>query len=718
MVRIIVAEKPSQARAISDAIGVKGRGAGFIDGGSVVVSWCIGHLVELAPPEAYDEALARWTLEKLPFLPQEFKIVPSKATIEQFKILKTLLLRSDVTDVVCATDSGREGELIFDLVYRATGCKHPVKRLWTASLTPEAIREAYASLRPASEFAGLRAAAHCRARADWLVGLNATRAQTLRAQAAGGTGVWAVGRVQTPTLAMLVAREKAIRNFVSHPFWQVDTVFGARQGCYSSRWFVERDGKIVTQIASKSEADSIVLRIRGLQGVVESVVGVNHARKPEQFFDLTSLQREANKRFGFSAEKTLQLTQSLYERGILSYPRTNSRYITEAEAAKLSNIMRALPSIYGEFVKQTSGRILGKRFVDATKVEDHHAILPTGKSGTMSSDEEQIFDLVARRTLAAFFDDEISRKTTIITVVGNDKFRSVGRVVLSPGWTVVEGAVQRESANDVEDVEDNVLPEVQKGENVSFEKADAKEGKTQPPKAFSEADLLGAMETAGKTLTNEEMREAMKDSGLGTPATRAAIIEGLLSREFTTRKGKAIVPTEKGIRLIESLQSGALKSPELTGDWENRLEKVRRGQLSPELFMTSVREYTAQIVAQIKGQSVASMMVDGGAGKNTHLPACPKCHSELQLRSWQGKHYVKCTATKNAECKVSYDCNASGKPKGGQCKKCRQPLKITKSGAKVCVGCGAWVDDVKGGKDVDKKPPRKENRKRISAREI
>lgn len=717
MVRVIVAEKPSQARAISDAIGVKGRGNGCIGDGSVVITWCIGHLVELAPPEAYDESLARWTLEKLPFLPQEFKLVPSKSTIDQFKVVKELLLRPGVSDVVCATDSGREGELIFDLVYRASGCKLPVKRLWTASLTPEALREAYGSLRPASDFAGLRAAAHCRARADWLVGLNATRAQTLRAQVAGGTGVWAVGRVQTPTLAMLVVREKAIRAFVSRPFWQVEAVFRAKQGSYISRWFTENDGKIITQIATKSDADAIVARVRGLHGIVESVVGVNQARKPEQFFDLTSLQREANKRFNFSAEKTLQLTQALYERGILSYPRTNSRYITESESAKLPGVLRTLPKVYAEFVKQISGQILGKRFVDATKVEDHHAILPTGKLGVMNAEEEQIFDLVARRSIAAFFDDEISRKTTIVTAVGNDRFRSIGRVVLSPGWTVVDGATQMESAKDADEGESNVLPAVEKGEKVTPERNEAKEGKTQPPKAFSEADLLGAMETAGKNLTDESMREAMKDSGLGTPATRAAIIEGLLSREFTARKGKAIVPTEKGIRLIESLQSEALKSPELTGDWENRLEKVRRGQLSPELFMESVREYTKQIVSQIKDQNIASVVAESDGGI-PQLPPCPKCNSELQVRSWQGKYYVKCLASKNPECKVSYDCNASGKSKGGQCKKCKQALKITKSGAKVCIGCGTWVDDAKGGKDGAKKAVRKQVGKRISGREV
>lgn len=690
MIRMIVAEKPSQARAIADAIGVKGRGAGCIDGGSVVISWCIGHLVELAPPEAYDETLARWTLEKLPILPLEFKLVPSKSTRDQFQILKTLLLRSDVQDVVCATDAGREGELIFDLVYRATGCRHPVKRLWTASLTPEAIREAYATLRPASEFAGLRAAAYCRARADWLVGLNATRAQTLKAQAAGGTGVWAVGRVQTPTLAMLVAREKAIQGFVSKPFWQVIAQFKASQGCYHSRWFVERNGKVETQMDSQADAAALILRMRGLTGMVESVVGVNQARKPELFFDLTSLQRESNKRFGFSAEKTLQLAQSLYERGILSYPRTNSRYISEAESAKLHSMLGLLPPLYSGFVNQIKGKNLGKRFVDPAKVEDHHAILPTGKSGVMSRDEDKIFDLVARRIIAAFFDDEISCKTTIVTAVGQDKFRSIGRVVVSPGWTVVDGLTAWERENASVKEEEDVLPVVHKGEKVGIEKVQSKEGKTQPPKPFTEADLLGAMETAGKQLTNEEMREAMKDSGLGTPATRAAIIEGLLAREFTTRKGKTIVPTEKGICLINSLSSLALKSPELTGNWESRLEKVRRGQLSPEGFMAGVFEYTTQIIMEIKNQSGVMRVMNGGTRKS--LPTCPKCGSEMQLRSWQGKHFVKCSATKNLECKVSYDSNGEGNPKGGLCKKCKQPLKITKSRSKVCVSCGAWSE--------------------------
>ena len=714
MVRVIVAEKPSQARAIADAIGVRGRGDGHIDGGNVVISWCIGHLVELAPPESYDETLAKWTLDSLPFLPQQFKHIPSKSTIDQFKILKSLLLRQDVDEVVCATDSGREGELIFDLVYRASGCRKPVKRLWTASLTPEAIREAYHSLRPAAEFAGLRAAAHCRAQADWLVGLNATRAQTLKAQAAGGSGVWAVGRVQTPTLAMLVSRETAIRKFVSRAFWQVDAHFQAKSGAYSGRWFSEVDGKAISQIDQKSSADAILARIRGNRGAVESVVGVNQVRRPEQFFDLTALQREANKRFGFSADMTLQLAQALYERGILSYPRTNSKYITESEAKRLPNVLCSLSERYLEFVKQTKGRELGKRFVDASKVEDHHAILPTGKTGSMNAEEIKIFDLVCRRTIAAYFDDELSKKTTVITVIGQDRFRSIGRVVLSPGWTVVDSEMSVDRGENAADEEKSILPPLEKGESVGLEKALAKEGKTQPPKPYTEGDLLGAMETAGKTLTDEHMREAMRDSGLGTPATRAAIIEGLLARELSTRKGKAIIASEKGMRLIESLNSDALKSPELTGDWESRLEKVRRGQLSPETFMQSVREYTKQIISQIKSQHLEAIIGE----KTTSSPSinpCPQCKSPMQIRNWQGKYYAKCSAKNGKDCNVSYDCDANGKPKGGVCKKCKQPLKITKSGAKVCIGCGTWVENTNGGKRGEGKDYSRQKSARIPA---
>lgn len=681
MTRLIVAEKPSQARSIAEALGISGRGEGFLGSGELLITWCIGHLVELAPPEDYDPAWERWSLESLPIMPQAFKTRPVKTTAAQFRTVRDLMRRKDVHEIVCGTDSGREGELIFDLVLQASGVEKIVKRLWTASLTPEAIRNAYANLRPAAEFAGLRHAAHCRSQADWLVGLNATRAQTLQAQAAGGQGVWSVGRVQTPTLALLVEREKAIRSFASKPFWTLEGRFQAKNGAYEGKWGRREGDKWQSQISSEGEAKAILTRMQGQPARVESVEGREAREAPPQLFDLTSLQREANRRFGFSADKTLGLAQALYEKGILSYPRTSSRYLTDGEAEALPKALKGLPSPYGELAAAAPNSSLGKRFVDASKVEDHHAILPTGKAASLTGDEQSVFDLVARRAVGAFYSDLVLQKTVVMTRVGEERFRTTGSVVLTPGWTVVE-APSAESKDGDED-EKKRLPSLTRDETVGILALSHKEGKTQPPKPYSEADLLGAMEMAGKTLEDESLKEAMKEGGLGTPATRASVIEGLLARGYVERKGKALVPTAKGLALIGALDAPVLKSAELTGQWEAKLERVRRCELAPESFMAEVRRFTSEVVTQIRGKQVAPQA-------RPNLGPCPKCGSDLLLKQWEGKHYAKCSATRSPDCKVAYDCDVKGKPKGGTCKACRAPMRVTKSGAKVCVLCGQW----------------------------
>lgn len=690
--QLILTEKPSQGRALAQALEIKGRGDGCIEGQGVVVTWCIGHLVELCPPEEYSKELAKWNLDTLPILPVVFKTRASKGTFDQYKKIKSLLLRKDVTEVVCATDSGREGELIFDLVYRQSGCKKPVKRLWTASLTPEALREAYAHLRPAKEFEGLRASAHCRSQADWIVGLNATRAQTLSAQQAGEIGVWTVGRVQTPTLAMIVERDKAIKEFVSRPFWQIEAQFQAKEGKYEGRWFYVKGEKIITQIFQQKNAELVLARIQDQPARVESVEGSIEKRRPPQLFDLTTLQRDANKRFGYSAEKTLQLAQGLYEKGVLSYPRTNSRYLTEAEEKKLPSHLKNLPEPYASLFAAAPRRKLGKAFVDAKKVEDHHAIIPTGQEATLGTDETKIFDLVLRRTISAYYDEEVVQKTTVITAIGEDQFRSVGRVVIQMGWTVVENSSQKSKIKKKNEGEDGQhLPPLKKGDLPKVLNIDCKESQTEPPKPHSEGDLLGAMETAGKTVEDEGIREALKDCGLGTPATRASIIEGLIKRELIVRQGKALIPTPKGSTLIETLKSDLLKSPELTGQWEQKLERVRRGQLSPEEFMHDVRTYTSEFIANIK--ALAGNITRTQPLKSSHreVGRCPQCTSPLLLKSWEGKFYTKCSAENDPNCKVSYSSDAQGKPKGGFCKKCKGPIRLTKAKSKVCLKCGSWA---------------------------
>lgn len=677
--QLIIAEKPSQGRALAEALGIRSRGDACIHNDKVIITWCIGHLIELAPPQDYAPAFEKWDLKTLPILPSAFKTKPNQEVADHYRKVKSFLLRKEVKEIVCATDCGREGELIFDLVYRQSGCKKPVKRLWTASLTPEALKEAYAQLRPASEFEGLRASAHCRAQADWLVGLNSTRAQTLIQQMSGGQGVWPVGRVQTPTLAMIVSRDEAIRTFVSKPFWQIKGFFRATKGDYEGQWFTLQNGKHIDQIFEQAIAQKILSRLKGISARIESVEGKLEKRKPPQFYDLTNLQKECNKHFGYSADATLKLAQSLYEKGMLSYPRTNSRYITAAEEKKLPGALNLLPDPYRTFFQEKALQKLSKAFVDASKVEDHHAILPTGKCFEMSPQEQNVFDLVVRRTVAAYYKDEITQKTTIITVVGQDKFKTIGKVILDRGWTVLD----RKATKQVED-EFKTLPEVQKSECPQVLKIESTEGKTQPPKPHTEADLLAAMETAGKNIEDEHMREAMKDSGLGTPATRAAIIEGLLQRQLVERKGKAIVPTAKGVALIKALPVRTLKSPELTGEWEQKLELVRRGKLDSETFMDQVKEFTRTVVADLKKQV-------GSLPQSSQLGPCPRCSSPLLLKSWKGEFYAKCSAIKDEKCMVAYGTDQTGNPLAGTCPKCQGPVKQTKSKSKICVKCDCWL---------------------------
>jgi len=680
--QLIITEKPSQGRALAEALGIKQKGEGCIKSDKIIITWCIGHLVELSPPQDYDPSYEKWELKTLPILPDVFKTKPNKNVLQQFKIVKSYLLNKDVKEVVCATDSGREGELIFDLVYRESGCKKPVKRLWTASLTPEALKDAYAKLRPASDFEGLRASAHCRAQADWLVGLNSTRAQTIMQRFAGGQGVWPVGRVQTPTLSMIVTRDNAIKTFVSKPFWTIRASLEAKAGPYEGQWFTLDDGKNVNQIFDKQIVETVLSRIKGKPALVESVEGKIEKRKPPQFYDLTNLQKDCNRYFGYSADATLKSAQSLYEKGILSYPRTNSRYITPAEEQKLPQILASLPEPYKDFYNKKQLNKLSNAFVDAKKVEDHHAILPTGKMGEMDPNDRNVFDLVARRSIAAYYNDEKTQKTTVITAIIADKFKTIGKVTLDPGWTVLE----LKSKQDSKEKEDSKpLPKIDKGEAPKVLKIASSESKTQPPKPHTEADLLGAMETAGKDIEDDNLKEAIKDSGLGTPATRASIIEGLLQRELLERKGKTLIPTAKGIELINKIPVATLKSAELTGDWEYKLELVRKGKMKQHEFMAQVKSFTKQVVEEIKKQSPTTQPVQTSVGP------CPKCGSELMLKSWKGDFYVKCSATKDANCLVSYGTTEKGVPLGGQCKKCNGPIKITKAKSKVCVSCNTWV---------------------------
>jgi DNA topoisomerase-3 len=640
--RLIVTEKPSMGRDVAAALGATRRGEGFLAGASDIVTWCVGHLVELDDPQGYDPRFERWRLEDLPILPDEFKYHASERTLDQFKVINSLLGREDVELVVNAADAGREGELIFDLVYRLAGCRKPVERLWISSLTRDAILEGFGKLKSAEEYSGLRDSAHARQRADWLVGINATRAQTLRARRAGHEGVYSLGRVQTPTLALIVERDREITEFVPVDYFEVLADFRAPGGDYRGRWFNQKGSRF----DKREEAEAVARKVEGKQGSVQKVEKKAVREKPPLLHDLTSLQRAANVRYGFTAARTLELAQALYEKKFLTYPRTSSRHLSKSVADEIEAHVRAVSIgpyvVFIEKILAAGKPKLTSRHVDDKKVTDHHAVIPTKQKidgGALSPDEKRIYDLVARRFLAAFFPDAELERTTVVTEAEGERFITRGTVVLKAGWREVEppardakktGEDDAKKSADEEDDEGAELPALKAQDPADVLKAEAVARKTKAPPRYSESSLLGAMETAGKKVEDEELRLAMKDAGLGTPATRAAIIETLLKREYVVREKKSLVATPKGIALIRMLPSPLLKSAELTGRWEQKLSRMSRREYALDDFMGEVRAMITELVAQI-----ASSEVERGAGvavRSMPRPEgaldCPKCKLE------------------------------------------------------------------------------------------
>ena len=711
MTRIIISEKPSMGRAIAAALGIHGTGRNFIQGANIIVTWCVGHLVQAIDPEGYNPDLKVWRLDTVPFFPEIFRYAPIESTKDQYEVVAKLLNRDDVVDVVNATDAGREGELIFDLVYRLSGCKKPVQRFWTSSLTDNAIQEAYARMKPGEAYRGLRDAARSRQESDWLVGINCTRAQTLAMRKAGGEGVYSVGRVQTPTLAILVNRELDITSFVPKDFWTLWAIFQAQGGTYTGKWFRKEDVKDQDRFEREGDAKEIANKLSGLPGCVASVTSKTEKKKPELLYDLTNLQKESNKRFGFTAEHTLEVAQELYESKLISYPRTNSRYLTEADAQKAPGWIKAiaqgqlaeLQPFVGELRKRWPVK-LDKRFVNDKEVEDHAALTPTeNPAKNLQGDRLKVYDLIARRFLATYFPDRIEGKTTIVTKIEKETFKTIGTVVKEWGWSAVDpphGRPKKEKTkaknpeeDEIETDEDSgLLPSVAKTEIVDVKDIIPKAGKTSPPKRMTEGDLLGAMQSAGKELDDEELKGAMKDCGLGTPATRANIIETLLKRDFVERTRNILQPTAKGIELIQSIRAETLKSPQMTGEWEARLERIRRGEAKRDEFMSGIRTFVTELVGQIKEQVPQGVQRAFG----TMVGTCPKCGSSLLLRNWEDRHYVKCAASANPKCKVSFDANAEGKALKF-CMFCRGPVRTTRNGGKVCAQCNRWQSSKRKG---------------------
>jgi DNA topoisomerase III len=658
--RLVVAEKPSVARDLANALGSHRRQKGALVGDGWTVTWAIGHLAELAPPDAYGEEYKRWRLETLPIVPEKFKVKVNAKTREQFGVVKSLMRSAPVTEVINACDAGREGELIFSYLYELSGCRKPVRRLWVSSLTPEAIREGFASLRDSREMKPLEDAARSRGEADWIVGMNATRAYSTRFGRPGN--VLSVGRVQTPTLKLLVDREREIESFKPEKFWTVYARFAREDASYDGVWFKNKQNRL----EEREAAERIAEKVRGGVGNVRKAEKKTATEKPPLLYDLTELQRNANARYGFTAERTLRAAQALYEeRKLITYPRTSSRYLSKDMVGTLKKRVEATSALADLAPFATELLALGelpvnKRIVDDAKVTDHHAIVPTNKktSGDLPPDEAKVYDLVARRFLAVFFPPVRFENTIVVTAVEGETFLSRGRVVLEAGWR----RLYPDGVGGKKEKEPPVLPPIEKDQEWPVLKVAVKEGETKPPPRYSESALLGAMETAGKFVEDEELRQAMKESGLGTPATRAATIERLLKVGYLVREKKILVPTEKGRALIRLLGKSPLSSPELTARWEERLARMEKGAGSRKNFMTDINDFASVLVEEVRnkeGEKVAAPAETGknGGGKSSEpLGVCPKCGSPVV----ETKKSYGCSAWKSG-CKFAIWKTVSGK---------------------------------------------------------
>lgn len=604
----VIAEKPSVARDIAAVVGATRRGDGCLVGNGYTVSWALGHLVALAEPHEINPAWKAWSAALLPMLPAEWPLTVLEQTRAQYRIVEKILQDPAIDRVICATDAGREGELIFRYVYEKAGCKKPVFRLWISSLTASAIQKGMSNLKSGATFDNLAAAAKGRSRADWLVGMNLSRAYTL-----SQNETFSVGRVQTPTLAMLVDRTRAIQSFVPESYLEVAATFATSTGGYVGVFY---DEKNKTHLPIDGAAAEAILR-RAHTGPAE-VLGVKNEEKrqpPPLLYDLTELQRHANRLFGFSANKTLQVAQSLYEKHkLISYPRTDSRFLSKDIAENLGEIVAAIRAPFeGKLAPDTGEKPLGGRFVNDARVTDHHAIIPTSLSAenlSRGGDEWKLYDLICRRLLMAWHSDHRTAVTTVTTGIFGlgveadivDSYRSSGTLVLQEGWKILDIPFSAKKKTDAGErsKEQEFPPGLTKGDKPKVVKAEMLKKQTEPPRPFTEATLLTAMETAGKTLEDKALSEAMKENGLGTPATRAAIIETLLSREYIERRGKSLFATEKGMHLIDIVHDH-VKSPAMTGEWERRLKNIERGEESLHPFMKDIESFVCEVVGNGNG---------------------------------------------------------------------------------------------------------------------
>ena len=627
---LVIAEKPSVARDIAKVLKASQKGDNCLIGEKYVVSWAVGHLVTLAEPEDYDEKYKKWNFSTLPILPEEMKLKAIQQTRSQLKVLHKWMNSAEIDSLICATDSGREGELIFRYIYEITKCKKPFERLWISSMTEEAIKEGFATLKDGREYDLLYTSAKCRSEADWLVGMNATRAYTLRYNA-----LLSIGRVQTPTLALIVNKQKEIDAFVAEDYFEVQADFGG----YTGMWI---DKEEHTRIEKEEAAKAIVQKVSEKQATITKVEKEEKKMPPPLLYDLTELQRDCNKKFGFSAKKTLDIAQNLYEkRKMITYPRTDSRYLSDDMKGKVHNTLRRLNELpeYAPYTQPLSGNItFTKRIIDNSKVTDHHAIIPTDgklRVDSLTEEEKKVFSLVAARFLAVFYPYYRYETTKVYAEAEQETFLSKGTVVLEEGWQAVEKALVPEAAakKKKKDEEEQKLPVLTEGEQRKIEKAVVQKKKTKAPTPYTESSLLSAMENAGRFVEDEALKEQMKDSGLGTPATRAAIIERLLTVGYIVRKGKNLIPTEKGMKLIEVVPI-EMSSPQTTGKWEKGLSSISKGNMTEEKFMASIRRYVQFLIQDAASGRRADVVfpeeqIRGKKRKTNAFGKCPACGRDI-----------------------------------------------------------------------------------------
>ncbi|MCG8532456.1 MAG: DNA topoisomerase 3 [Desulfovibrionales bacterium] len=646
---LIIAEKPSVAREIAPHVNATTRKEGYLEGATHIVSWAVGHLVGIAEPEEQHEAWqGRWTIQQLPIIPPKFKLAVLKEGQRQYAVLSRLLNEGTVTDIVNATDAGREGELIFRRIYLMAGCSKPVKRLWANDMTEEGLKKSLSKLLPDAQKRNLGLAAFARAEADWLIGMNFSRIFTIKANR-----LMSVGRVQTPVLKLLTERRNDIEDFSPKDYWTVEGTFcrpekatktavsdapeeatapEPEQTCFPATYHLPEDEK-ETRIDFESRALKVVEECNGKDGKVDGVTSRKGTTKPPLPFDLTTLQREANTRFGLSAKDTLAIAQALYERHkLITYPRTDSRHITKELFGEILNYFRAIYPLYKDETVPAVSRIKdGKKFpcVNDKKVTDHHAIIPTARKASLmqlSGDEQKIYDMVCRRFIAAFSQEALYTSSTVRIFVGEHLFIAKGKIFKDKGWLLVEPW---------RTAKDTPLPALRKGTTVTTAEVAPIKRQTKAPAHFTDASLLSAMETAGKFIEDEELRLAMKERGLGTPATRAQIIETLLSRNYIQRKGKKLLATDSGQEVIEvvSAMLPDIVSPEMTGQWEKKLKDIENGSATYPEFMHSIRHLVAGSIHNIKDRSIAPILLALKAkavGQREPDGNCPLCGGEIR----------------------------------------------------------------------------------------